>query len=187
MAKATEHAIKSAFMELLQKKFLDDITVKELIEKAYINRNTFYYHYENIYDLLYKIFKEEAEKFQSEMSENSTFYDEYRRAASIFLENRLAVIHICHSKNRDVLNSYMERAAESLVGTFVRKASAGTGISEEGISYIIHFYSYAIVGNTMHWIENGMPEYLSDLLLKISQSFEATVDVMIKDYLEHYK
>lgn len=44
MFKFTRKAIIESFMELLQKKTLDKITVKEVIESAEINRNTFYYY-----------------------------------------------------------------------------------------------------------------------------------------------
>lgn len=47
----TQKAIKEAFMELRKTKPLEKISVKELCEKAYINKSTFYSHYENIYVL----------------------------------------------------------------------------------------------------------------------------------------
>lgn len=47
----TKRAIKNAFMELRTKKSLEHITVKELCELAYINKSTFYSHYEDIYAL----------------------------------------------------------------------------------------------------------------------------------------
>ena len=55
----------------------------------------------------------------------------------------------------------------------------------EGLSYITSFYSYAIVGITMEWVENGMPEYRRNLLKTVSETFETTIDVMIKDYIVH--
>ena len=47
----TKLAIKNAFMELRAKKPLEKITVKELCELAYINKSTFYSHYEDIHAL----------------------------------------------------------------------------------------------------------------------------------------
>ena len=47
----TKLAIKNAFMELRAKKSLEKITVKELCELAYINKSTFYSHYEDIHAL----------------------------------------------------------------------------------------------------------------------------------------
>ena len=47
----TKRAIKTAFMDLRAKKPLEKISVKELCEAAYINKSTFYSHYEDIYAL----------------------------------------------------------------------------------------------------------------------------------------
>lgn len=47
----TKRAIKEAFIELRKTKPLEKISVKELCELAYINKSTFYSHYENVYEL----------------------------------------------------------------------------------------------------------------------------------------
>ena len=49
---ATAARMDEAFWELLEKKDFAYITVKEICEKAGVNRSTFYLHYETINDLL---------------------------------------------------------------------------------------------------------------------------------------
>jgi len=48
----TIEGIKSAFEELICQKDFEKITVKELSEKARINKKTFYHYYADLYDLL---------------------------------------------------------------------------------------------------------------------------------------
>lgn len=55
----TQMIIKKAFSELLQQKPMNKITVREICDRAEINRNTFYKHYQDCYDLLDQL-KEEA-------------------------------------------------------------------------------------------------------------------------------
>ena len=47
----TRQSIVNAFIALRSGKPLEKITVKELCEKAQINKSTFYFHYADIYDL----------------------------------------------------------------------------------------------------------------------------------------
>lgn len=47
----TESAIKNAFLELRSQKSVEKITVKELCQRAQINKSTFYTHYADIYAL----------------------------------------------------------------------------------------------------------------------------------------
>ena len=48
----THNIIQDAFLSLANKKAFEDITVKDISEKASINRATFYAHFEDKYDLL---------------------------------------------------------------------------------------------------------------------------------------
>lgn len=48
----TRRALRCALLALLQEKSVDDVTVKEVCEKANVSRATFYKHYKDCYDLL---------------------------------------------------------------------------------------------------------------------------------------
>lgn len=181
MAAFTKKAIKTTFLELLNTKTLDKITVKDIVSACEINRNTFYYYYADIYDLLEQLFQEETEKVLSEIPENSTFYGEYIRAASIVLGYRQAVIHIYNSSQRELLTQYFEDVTFAFVQRFVQKAARGHRVTEDDLQYITLFYSYAIIGNTLNWIREKMPPYREYFLKKMSDSFEATIGDMIRD------
>ena len=64
-ARYTRKIIKESFYTLLREKPVEKITVKELCEKAEINRSTFYKHYLDCYDLLNKIEEEALEHFDA--------------------------------------------------------------------------------------------------------------------------
>ena len=51
----TKKAIRNAFAELLSKKELQEITIKDIAEKADINRKTFYAHYSGVYQVVDEI------------------------------------------------------------------------------------------------------------------------------------
>ena len=51
MVQLTKKAIVNSFIKLLNKKPLDKITVKDIVEDCGINRNTFYYHFADIKEL----------------------------------------------------------------------------------------------------------------------------------------
>ncbi len=54
----TRKSIMDSFIELSSKKEFKDITIKDITTEAMINRATFYYHFEDIYDLLDKVLSE---------------------------------------------------------------------------------------------------------------------------------
>ena len=67
--KYTKMVIKESFINLLEKKDLSRITVKEICEDADINRATFYSHYTDVYDLLRKIENELLENVNAQLSQ----------------------------------------------------------------------------------------------------------------------
>jgi len=51
----TKKLLKDSLASLLMEKDINDITVKEIVDLADINRGTFYLHYKDIYDMLNQI------------------------------------------------------------------------------------------------------------------------------------
>ncbi len=185
MAKQTQRFIMSTFMQLLEGESLDKITVRDIVEECEINRNTFYYHYSDIYDLLDDVFRVETEKFMSEdVDENTTFGEEYERAARFVLKYKKAILHIYDSKKRDVLQNYLETLAFSFISRFVKKEADGYGLPDEDIDYITGFYTHAIVGNTLGWIKRKLPSGQEKFIARTAGTFNATVKDMIRQCLE---
>ena len=48
MANFTRRAIKESFLKLLNQRPLNQITIKDIVEDCGINRNSFYYHFEDL-------------------------------------------------------------------------------------------------------------------------------------------
>ena len=185
MAKQTQKFIMSTFMQLLESESLDKITVRDIVDECEINRNTFYYHYSDIYDLLDDVFRVETEKFMSEdVDENTTFGEEYERAARFVLKYKKAILHIYDSKKRDVLQNYLETLAFSFISRFVKKEADGYGLPDEDIDYITGFYTHAIVGNTLGWIKRKLPSGQEKFIARTAGTFNATVKDMIRQCLE---
>ena len=75
-------------------------------------------------------------------------------------------------------------AAELFIERFVRKAAASYALSEEGIYYVTHFYSYAVVGLTIHVIRENMPSIDEKLPEQIERTFYGSVDDVIRSYIQ---
>lgn len=177
--------IARVFLDLLNRKNYDKITVKEIVDICKINRNTFYYYFEDINCLLNYIFEKNRQEILGNITGNEvSFYDEYIFSAAVVLNYRQAVIHIYQSSGRYMLEQHIEEVTRRHVKHFVIQSAKGYPISDTGITYVANFYTYALVGNTLQWISEKMPPYREKLLKKISESFNATIDNMIKDWIE---
>lgn len=184
MSKHTQQAMIDVFMALLKEKSFDKITVKEIIEGAEVNRNTFYYHFLDINDLLEAAFQQESVKFREESRAENDFGEEYLRTVNFLLEHRDAIIHIYESKSRRVVISYVESAVSYFIGRFVEEEAAGTKLSEKGKEHITYFYSDAVLAATLRWVEGKMEASQEDLMETVERAFYATIHPMIDTYIE---
>lgn len=62
MATSTKESLGNALKKMLTIKPIDKITVKDLVEECGVNRQTFYYHFDDVYDLLEWVFEEDANR-----------------------------------------------------------------------------------------------------------------------------
>ena len=167
MAKFTRKAIMNSLLELLKTKSIDKVTVKDICDDCEINRNTFYYNYKDIYDVLNSIFTQAIEENLRDVAEGGSFYEEYIKAASLLVQYR------------DIVTNYLERVTAEIVRGYIARKSEGQNISDKDLEFISYFYSYAIIGSTYKWIESGMKADFKHFIGKIADSIDATLPVMI--------
>lgn len=179
MSKYTRQAIMYSMLKLLQEKSIDKIIVKDICEMCDINRNTFYYYYSDIYQVLEELLRIETEKSLKEKQENNSFYEEYLRKYHLVLEYRKAVYHLYNSKNRDMILKYLYDITENFVERYVQKEVEGKNLSPEDIQFIVDFYSDSMIGNILRWMQKGMQEKQEKLIYRMSISYQATITALI--------
>ena len=72
----TKRRLREGLLSLMEKKPINEISVKELTELVDVNRGTFYFHYQDIYDLLRDMEQDFFENFDRTLSENKPALDE---------------------------------------------------------------------------------------------------------------
>ena len=88
-------------MAVLDEKPFGKITVKDITDRCGINRNTFYYHYQDIPALLEEICQNQVEDIISKYPTLNSIEDCLDAAMQSVLENKRAIMHIYNSDNRN--------------------------------------------------------------------------------------
>lgn len=97
--KNIEAEIKSKFISLLKTRRIDEIDVRLLSDELKITRQTFYYHYKNIYDLIYSIILDE----QVEPKEGETLEEISNSILDVFFKKEELFKEILDSSAKDIL------------------------------------------------------------------------------------
>lgn len=64
----TKRRLRESLLTLLEQKPINEVTVRELTELADVNRGTFYFHYQDVYDLLRSMEDDFFEQFDRTLS-----------------------------------------------------------------------------------------------------------------------
>ena len=59
----TKDQLAAALKTILAVKPIERITIRDIVEICGVNRQTFYYHFEDVYDLLEYVFESDADKY----------------------------------------------------------------------------------------------------------------------------
>ena len=180
MANFTEKAIKESFAKLLNERPLDKITVKDIVEDCGINRNSFYYHYQDVPTLLGTIVREQAEIVITEYPTVDSLEGAMEAIISFALNNKNAVLHIFNSVSRDILEKNLSVLCEDVIGKYVDTIISDMKYSEDDRRIIVGFLKCEFFGVTVDWINGGMKEDL----MKDSRRFFEMMPSLLKGALK---
>ena len=165
-------------MKLLNQRPLDKITVKDIVSDCGISRNTFYYHYQDIYDLLQATF---SMVLEDALSENITTWRESLVNVTKFaLENRRAVYHVYNSANRDQLERYLNRVTGQRMEKLIRYLTRDIRVNDEDVRYLALFYKHAIVGTLMEWLGNDMKADVEHVMARMTVLLEGNLRLSLE-------
>ncbi|OFO60180.1 TetR family transcriptional regulator [Peptoniphilus sp. HMSC075B08] len=152
----TKNLIKQEFIKLLNKKSLHNITVTEIAKQCKIERKTFYYHYENLPQLVKEIFDEELEDVIEEFNETLSWEESFISATKFILENKKVVKHMYESDYKIELEKYIFSLSGEIMKKYVERVAKDTNAQEIDIKLIAFFYQCALSSSLIQWVATDM-------------------------------
>ena len=162
-------------MKLLNEKPLDKITIKDIVEDCGINRNTFYYHFDDIPDLVEQILREETEKALLRHGDVASWEEGFIAAAQFALSNKRAVYHIYNSVSREQFERYLNRIAQDVMERFVHGLAADIPAGDADRALVVNFYRAALVGMVLDWMNSGMRQEPEGTIRRLGMLLEGSV------------
>lgn len=152
----TKQAIASAAYDLMARKSLDKITVKDIVSECHITRQTFYYHFKDILDLLEWGIEQERDQLlkQSQKCENM------EEAMLTYLQminspdRRPLLIKIFKSRYRDAFHVFMVRESKYFLIEMCRRKKLLEDLPMREAEFLIDFYSGALINLYGKWISD---------------------------------
>lgn len=158
MPSFTRKAIIQAFLQLLDERPLSKITVKDIVDLCGINRNTFYYHFEDIPALIEAISKEEMDLLVQKHARVDSMEDCLMIAVDFIMKKRRAVLHLYNSNNRDLYERELMNICQYVVETYFDSLLAGANCDKTDRDILVRSYRCWCFGLMIDWLNSGLQE-----------------------------
>lgn len=162
----TQKSIRDALVNLLAEKDVSEITIKELAERANINRKTFYMHYTNIDDIFDKIENEIIEKLLL-IFEKYEFFQAQFDGYTFFttLNNVIAEDYEFYKKlvHTNSYNRFFIKVKKILKDTLIEKFHKKLEINKDMLNLYAEFTASGLMSMYVEWFNMNSILSLEDL------------------------
>ncbi|UJL45866.1 TetR/AcrR family transcriptional regulator [Virgibacillus sp. NKC19-16] len=150
----TRRLIMDSFIELSDKKEFKNITIKDITTEAMINRATFYYHFEDIYDLLDKALSEVLfVNLNCDYYQNNELNEETLVSIFIAITNfQTSLSNRCHRGYEDTIARIIREQLEFIFYNMLVKRNKAEEI--EALKVTAVMLSWGIYGASVEWRRN---------------------------------
>lgn len=183
MSQMTKKAFAASLKKMLEHKSLDKVKVIDITEDCEVNRQTFYYHFKDIYDLLEWIYTNEATKALDGNRTYDTWQQGFSKIFEYILDNKSFVLNTFNSVSREYLERYLYNEVYLLLMGVIEEKAKDIPVREKDKIFIADFYKYAFVGLLLDWIKKGMKENHADII----KSLNTLICGNIEEALDRYR
>ena len=170
----TKKLLKQALAQLMDEKDFKDITVKDITERADLNRGTFYLHYTDTYDILNKIEDEILKNIQNMIDQNiektnasDSVIPALKPIAEYIMEN--ADICRCLINNKasvDFIEKFQNLIYDNCSDIIKRRHNVKDSKQNE---FYLSFITLGIIGMVKKWLETKPMVSAEEIVVFVNQ------------------
>lgn len=168
MSSITKKALEHSLKNMLLKKPLDKITIRDLTDDCGISRMAFYYHFQDIYDLVEWACIEDATAALAGKKTADTWSEGLAQIFEAVYDNKPFVLNAYRSLDRERMERFLYSLTADLIRGVIDEKSQQIAASEEDKTFIADFYKYSFVGLMLDWIRRGMDDNYHEIVRKTS-------------------
>lgn len=167
-SEATRWALFKTLKTLLGKRPLDKITIKMLTDACGFNRQTFYYHFQDIYGLLeWGLAQEMLLNAKKDLA-----LDNWQMKLKILLdyvqENHELCLTIIDSTAREALERSFYTEIYATIYQLIDDWSKTNTAKDTQKQFAAQFYTLALSQTVVYWLKQGMPQSPEELIALLS-------------------
>ncbi len=160
----TKLQLANALKDLMQKTSFHKITIQNVTDYCGLNRQTFYYHFKDMFDLLSWIYQNEIFR---EIDRNQNWRSILLITVNYAQKNKVFLRNTNRSLRKETMEKFLFPAFSKWVTLLFDSACDDSGLKQEDRCFLIGFLTSAFLNSFLQWIGNGMPSDENYLLSRV--------------------
>ena len=183
MPNAMKYALAQSLKKLLSTRKLDKITVKDIAEDCGVNRQTFYYYFRDIYDLLEWNFCDATERLIRSGLDHGDWRSGVKAVTEYLQENRTLVWNAYHSISHESVSEFLKRTLRPHILSAVREEAKGLEWEpcQENVDFVADIFTLTAAGIVMEWIGTQRMEGTEERLNELFTAMDGSVSLMLRN------
>ena len=184
MTLITKMAITDSFKKIVLKKPIGKITISDITDDCGISRMTFYYHFQDVYELVNWSFHYDLSEAVGEKKTYDTWQQGFLEVLNKFLSLKEYVLKIHQSDFRSHIENYFQCFAYDLLIDVIEAQAVEMDIDvlDADKQFIANFYKYSFVGMIIDWATFNMREDPQLLIDRLSVLIDGNIHKALNVY-----
>ncbi|GAA3617342.1 TetR/AcrR family transcriptional regulator C-terminal domain-containing protein [Secundilactobacillus similis DSM 23365 = JCM 2765] len=179
IATDTKLKLAQAFKTLLETMPLNKVTIDILTQRADVTRNTFYYHFEDIYALLEWTLQHDVLDQLAHYRQLNTWQGGLDVALDYIADNRQFCRHLFQSVGRDLLEQSLYAISSEMVEGVVLDIQPDVAPFLKDA--ITNFYGWALVMQFVQWLNADLAEPKATVIQRVELMLNGSVELALKN------
>lgn len=145
--------IADAFLKLSKEKNIDKITVKDIVDECGISRQSFYYHFQDILEVIEWSAEQAFQKLLARSMETDDAEAVFQDFIAASDEASAMLRKLLNSQKREQVERLMVRTVRTYLQEMIRQKGPITDIPYEDAETALSFCTYGIVGLLLEYCE----------------------------------
>lgn len=149
----TEYRLAQTLKTMMSEgKSLDNISVTDLVKKCKVNRQTFYYHFHDIYDLLTLVYlNEKIEGIQKSEDVSEIL----KRIFNYFKKNKNFVKETLRSAAKDLFHEFINNNCYQTLMTLMSEISKSKDLTDNERKSIVRYHAAGFAFQIIFYLDNS--------------------------------
>jgi len=150
----TKRELANALVSKLAEKQFSKISIEELTSACGIKRQSFYYHFQDIYALLDWTVRNDLQAFLDQQMELQDLHSSIRRFLEYLLHNQSVFLNLMQSSDQEYLERCFNDALCSVLRQAVRQIEAASHPErdEKYEEFLVQYYAAILSGVVKNWL-----------------------------------